>query len=82
LSIRSSNKLFEQMPMVNREGMDVQVKDAVSRKPGSTFKVDDVVDDTSVGAGKGRLHQPYLQITSLACPCQLIAVGGKYPLST
>ncbi len=45
---QSSNKLFEQMPLVNREGMDVQVKDAVSRKPGSTFKVDDVVDDTLV----------------------------------
>jgi hypothetical protein len=45
---QSSNKLFEQVPLVNREGMDVQVKDAVSRKPGSTFKVDDVVDDTLV----------------------------------
>jgi len=45
---QSSNQLFEQMPLVNREGMDVQVKDAVSRKPGSTFKVDDVVDDTLV----------------------------------
>jgi hypothetical protein len=36
------------MPLINREGMDVQVKDAVSRKPGSTFKVDDVVDDILV----------------------------------
>ena len=45
---QSSNKLFEQMPLVNREGIDVQVKDAVSRKPGSVFKVDDVVDHTLV----------------------------------
>jgi len=45
---QSSNKLFEQVPLVNREGMDVQVKDAVSRKSGSTLKVDDVVDDTLV----------------------------------
>ena len=26
----------------------MQIKDAVSRKPGSTLKVDDVVDDTLV----------------------------------
>jgi len=45
---QSSNKLFEKVPLVNREGMDVQVKDAVSRKPGSTLKVDDVVDDSLV----------------------------------
>jgi len=45
---QSSNKLFEQVPLVNREGMDVQVKDAVLRKPGSTLKVDDVVDDSLV----------------------------------
>jgi NitT/TauT family transport system substrate-binding protein len=45
---QSSNKLFEKVPLVNREGMDVQVKDAVSRKPGSALKVDDVVDDSLV----------------------------------
>jgi hypothetical protein len=42
------SKLFEQQPLVNREGMDVQVKEAVSRKPGSTLKVDDIVDDSLV----------------------------------
>jgi hypothetical protein len=45
---QSSNKLFEQVPLVNREGMDVQVKDALSRKPGSALKVDDIVDDSLV----------------------------------
>jgi NitT/TauT family transport system substrate-binding protein len=45
---QSSAKLFEQVPLVNREGMDVQVKDAVSRKPASTLKVDDIVDDSLV----------------------------------
>ena len=45
---QSSAKLFEQVPLVNREGMDVQVKDAVSRKPGSYLKVDDLVDDSLV----------------------------------
>ena len=45
---QSSAKLFERVPLVNREGMDVQVKDAVSRKPGSTLKVDDIIDDSLV----------------------------------
>jgi len=45
---QSSNKLFEQLPLVNREGMDVQVKEAAARKPGSTLKVDDIVDDSLV----------------------------------
>ena len=45
---QSSAKLFEQLPLVNREGMDVQVKDAVSRKPGSPLKVDDIIDDSLV----------------------------------
>ncbi|MSP37895.1 MAG: ABC transporter substrate-binding protein [Deltaproteobacteria bacterium] len=45
---QSSAKLFEQVPLVNREGMDVQVKDAVSRKPGSQLKVDDLIDDSLV----------------------------------
>ena len=45
---QSSAKLYEQVPLVNREGMDVQVKEAVARKPGSTMKVDDIVDDSLV----------------------------------
>lgn len=45
---QSSAKLFEQVPLVNREGMDVQVKDAVARKPASTLKVDDIVDDSLI----------------------------------
>jgi ABC-type nitrate/sulfonate/bicarbonate transport system substrate-binding protein len=45
---QSSSKLFEQVPLVNRDGMDAQVKEAVARKPGSTLKVDDIVDDSLV----------------------------------
>jgi len=41
-------KLFDRVPYVGREGMDIQVKEAVARKPGSTLKVDDVVDDSIV----------------------------------
>ena len=45
---QSSAKLFEQVPLVNREGMDIQVKEAVARKAGSALKVDDIVDDSLV----------------------------------
>lgn len=45
---QSSNKLFERVPLVNRDGMDAQVKEAMARKPGSALKVDDIVDDSLV----------------------------------
>lgn len=41
-------KLFDRVPYVTREGMEIQLKDAVSKKPGSTVKVDDIVDDSIV----------------------------------
>ena len=41
-------KLFDRVPYVTREGMDIQIKDAISRKPGATLKVDDIVDDSIV----------------------------------
>ena len=41
-------KLFDRVPYVTREGMDIQVKDALSRKPGATLKVEDIVDDSIV----------------------------------
>lgn len=41
-------KLFERVPYVTREGMDIQLKDALSKKPGSTVKVEDIVDDSIV----------------------------------
>jgi ABC-type nitrate/sulfonate/bicarbonate transport system substrate-binding protein len=41
-------KLFDRVPYVGREGMDIQVKEAVARKPGATLKVDDIVDDSIV----------------------------------
>lgn len=33
------------LPYVTREGMEIQVKDAIARKPGAALKVDDIVDD-------------------------------------
>jgi NitT/TauT family transport system substrate-binding protein len=41
-------KLLDRVPYVTREGMDIQLKDALSRKPSSTVKVDDIVDDSIV----------------------------------
>jgi len=41
-------KLFDRVPYVGREGMDIQVKEAVARKPGASLKVDAIVDDSIV----------------------------------
>jgi ABC-type nitrate/sulfonate/bicarbonate transport system substrate-binding protein len=81
---QSSNKLFEQVPLVNREGMDVQTKDAVLRKPGSILKVDDVVDDSLVLEleKEGFISVFTNKNGSPACSCQSIPVVGKYPLTT
>ena len=36
------------MPVVTLEGTVVQIKVALSRKPGATLKVEDIVDDSIV----------------------------------
>jgi NitT/TauT family transport system substrate-binding protein len=41
-------RLVERVPLVNREGMEIQVKEAIARKPGSSLKVEDVIDDSVV----------------------------------
>ena len=41
-------KLFERAPYVGREGMEIQLKEALAKKPASTVKVDDIVDDSIV----------------------------------
>ena len=38
-------KLFERTPYVGREGMEIQLKEALAKKPTATVKVDDIVDD-------------------------------------
>jgi hypothetical protein len=44
-------KLFERVPLATREGMEVQISEALAlaRKPGTNIKVDDIVDDRLVG---------------------------------
>jgi NitT/TauT family transport system substrate-binding protein len=41
-------KLHERVPLVTREGTEVQIKEALARKPGTTLRVDDIVDDSIV----------------------------------
>ena len=41
-------KLHERVPLVTREGTEVQVKEALARKPGASLRVEDIVDDSIV----------------------------------
>ena len=41
-------KLHERVPLVTREGTEVQIKEAVSRKPGAIMKLEEMVDDSIV----------------------------------
>lgn len=42
------SKLYDKVPVVTREGMEVQIKDALTRKPTMTLRYEDVVDDSIV----------------------------------
>lgn len=41
-------KLHDRVPLVTREGTEVQIKEALARKPGTTLRVEDIVDDSIV----------------------------------
>lgn len=41
-------KLHERVPLVTREGTEVQINEALARKPGAIVRVDDIVDDSLV----------------------------------
>ena len=41
-------KLFERVPLATREGMEIQIKEALARKPGATLKLSEIVDDSLV----------------------------------
>jgi NitT/TauT family transport system substrate-binding protein len=38
-------KLYDRVPLVTREGVETQIKEAVSRKPGARLRFEDMVDD-------------------------------------
>ncbi len=41
-------KLHDRVPLVTREGTEVQIKEALARKPGATLKIEELVDDSIV----------------------------------
>ena len=41
-------KLHDRVPLVTREGTEVQIKEALARKPGAILRVEDIVDDSIV----------------------------------
>lgn len=47
-SYKAMAKLYDRVPLVTREGTEIQIKDAVARKPGASLRVDDIVDDSIV----------------------------------
>ena len=47
MGYQANAKLFERVPLVTREGMEIQIKEASARRP-TNLKVNDVVDDSIV----------------------------------
>ena len=41
-------KLYERVPLVTREGVEIQIKDAIARKPGAKLRLEEMVDDSIV----------------------------------
>jgi len=41
-------KLYDRVPWVTRDGTEVQIKDALVRKPGTTLRFEDIADDSIV----------------------------------
>ena len=47
-SYAANVKLHDRVPLVTRGGTEVQIKEALARKPGATLRVEDIVDDSIV----------------------------------
>jgi hypothetical protein len=41
-------KLYDVVPLVTRPGVEVQIKEATSRKPGAQLRFEDMVDESIV----------------------------------
>ncbi|MBI4523272.1 MAG: ABC transporter substrate-binding protein [Deltaproteobacteria bacterium] len=41
-------RIHDRVPLVTREGTEAQIREALSRKPGASLKVEDIVDDSVV----------------------------------
>ena len=44
----ASAKLYDVVPLVTRPGVDIQIKEATSRKPGAQLRFEDMVDESIV----------------------------------
>jgi NitT/TauT family transport system substrate-binding protein len=44
----ASAKLYDRVPLVTRTGVETQIKEAVSRKPGAQLRFEDIVDESIV----------------------------------
>jgi len=44
----ASAKLYDVVPLVTRPGVEIQIKEATSRKPGSQLRFEDIVDESIV----------------------------------
>jgi NitT/TauT family transport system substrate-binding protein len=44
----ASAKLYERVPLVTKAGMETQIKEAVSRKPGAQLRFEDMADESIV----------------------------------
>lgn len=47
-SYKAIAKLYDRVPLVTREGTELQIKQALARKPGASLRVEDIVDDSIV----------------------------------
>jgi hypothetical protein len=47
-SYAANVKLHDRVPLVTREGTEVQIKEALARKTGASLRVEDIVDDSIV----------------------------------
>ncbi len=44
----ASAKLYDRVPLVTRAGVETQIKEAISRKPGARLRFEDLVDESIV----------------------------------
>lgn len=47
-SYLGNEPIYERVPLMTREGMDLQIKEALARRPGFSLKFEDVVDESLV----------------------------------
>ena len=47
-SYNAMAKLYERVPLVTRAGAELQIKEALARKPGASLRFEDIVDESIV----------------------------------